>query len=197
MQKGKFVTALYRLLLTLAVGEALLVLVSWLLSAMMVDGVRSLLSSEGVRWFVGDFSELLSTPMLVNLLLIAMSGGCLWRSGLLSRKQSLRDKTARRAVIVFLFVYILVVMMLIALPHAVLLSATGQLWPSPFSRALILIMSLGTLLSAAVYGIMSGRFSSVYALLDSLAFGIAQTAPLLMLYFVATVFYASLRFVCL
>ena len=38
--------------LALFVAELLLVIVSWLLSATRLEGVRSLISSEGIRWFV-------------------------------------------------------------------------------------------------------------------------------------------------
>ena len=55
--------------LLLVVAELLLVLLSWLLSAMMTEGVRSMLSSEGIRWFFGSFSEVVQTPLLVWLLL--------------------------------------------------------------------------------------------------------------------------------
>ena len=37
----------------LMVGEVLLIILSWLLSATRMEGVRSLLSSEGIRWFFG------------------------------------------------------------------------------------------------------------------------------------------------
>jgi aminobenzoyl-glutamate transport protein len=39
---------------TLLISEALLVILSWLLSATRMEGVRSLLSSEGIRWFFGS-----------------------------------------------------------------------------------------------------------------------------------------------
>ena len=197
MKNCRILKLISALIVGLVVGELLLVLVSWLLSALMVDGVHSLLSSEGVRWFAGSFSELLATPLLVNLLLLAMSGGCLWRSGLLQRPQSLRDKTALKAVLILMIVFVCVIILLTALPHAVLLSATGHLWPSPFSRALIPIITLSILLSAALYGTMSGRFPFFATLLESLSFGIAKAAPFILLYFVATVFYASLCYVCL
>jgi hypothetical protein len=37
------------LMLLLLIAESVLILLSWILSAMRVDGVRSLLSGEGVR----------------------------------------------------------------------------------------------------------------------------------------------------
>ena len=59
------------LVLALALAEVVLVLASWLLSATMAGNVRSLLSSEGVRWFFGGFTTMLASPWLVWLVLLA------------------------------------------------------------------------------------------------------------------------------
>ena len=67
--------------LLLVVAELILVLTSWLLSATMTEGVRSLLSDVGIRWFLGSLTTFIATPWLVRLLLLAMAGGCFWQSG--------------------------------------------------------------------------------------------------------------------
>ncbi len=186
------------LFVALIVGEVLLVLVSWLLSATMKGGVRSLLSSEGVRWFFGSFTDMVASPWLVWLLVVAMAGGCLWRSGLLHRSQSgYRERMAFRTALAFLVLYVGVILMLTIVPHAVLLSATGQLFPSPFSRALVPILSFGLLLLSTVYGWASGRFTTFSDVIDSMAYGISQVAPLFVLYILLVQFCDSLRFVFL
>ena len=53
---------LSRLALALVIAELVLVLVSWILSAAAVGSVRSLLSSEGIRWLFGHFASMLATP---------------------------------------------------------------------------------------------------------------------------------------
>lgn len=69
--------------LVLALAEGILMLLSWLLSAALpASGVRSMLSSEGIRWLMGHFSKILSTPLLSCLLLAAIAVGCLLRSGI-------------------------------------------------------------------------------------------------------------------
>ena len=186
---------------TLAWAEVLLVLLSWILSATMTEHVHSLLSSEGIRWFFGSFSAMLASPWLVWLLLLAMAGGCLWQSGILSPLTShlslltYRHRMALRTTVGIVVLYVLAILALTVVPHAVLLSATGQLFPSPFSRALVPIVSFGVLLASAVYGWASGRFSSFADVIASLAYGIQQAAPLFILYVVAVQFYASLKFV--
>ena len=176
-------------------------LLSWILSATMTEHVHSLLSSEGIRWFFGSFSAMLASPWLVWLLLLAMAGGCLWQSGILSPLTShpslltYRHRMALRTTVGIVVLYVFAILALTVVPHAVLLSATGQLFPSPFSRALVPIVSFGVLLASAVYGWASGRFSSFADVIASLAYGIQQAAPLFILYVVAVQFYASLKFV--
>ena len=185
----------------LVLAELVLVLLSWLLSATMTGDVHSLLSSEGVRWFFGSFCSMLATPWVVWLLLLAMTGGCLWQSGLLSafsRAPSTlgyRGRMAFRTTLVLLIIYIAAVVALTAVPHAVLLSATGQLFPSPFSRSLVPILSFGLLLLSAVYGWVSGRFTSFTDIVDALSYGIARSAPAFVLYVLLLQLYESLVFV--
>lgn len=188
-----------RLLVGLTIGlvlaQLLLVLLSWLLSAMMVDGVRSLLSSEGIRWFFGNFASVLASPLLVWLLLLAMAGGVFWRSGLLSKPRTYSEKTALRMAVFTLLLYLMVVAALTVVPHAVLLSATGRLLSSPFSRAAVPIVAFGLLLVSVVYGRMSGRFTSATDIFDAMSAGIARCAPLFIVYVVLMQLYASVLFV--
>lgn len=181
--------------LMLVLAQLLLVLASWLLAATNTEGVRSLLSTEGVRWFFGNFTNMVASKWLVWLLLIAISGGCMWQSGLLTPRRGFRERLALRTTIVLLVLYIAVVLLLTTVPHAMLLSATGQLFPSPFSRALVPIIAFGLLFSSAVYGSVSGRFSTLSEFIDSLSYGISCAAPLYVLYVVFIQFYESLLFV--
>ena len=155
------------LVLALALAEVVLVLASWLLSATMAGNVRSLLSSEGVRWFFGGFTAMLASPWLVWLVLLAMAGGCLWQSGIVSIRLPLsslhyRQRVALRTALILLLIYVAAVLALTLVPHAVLLSATGRLFPSPFSRAFVPIVSFGVLLvsvSTSVSGVATSRWS--------------------------------------
>ena len=182
--------------LALVLAEVGLFLLSWLLSAMMTEGVRSLLSNEGIRWFVGSFCEVMQSPQLIWLLLLSMSGGSLEASGLLRhRPQTYRERVALRLVLFLLILYIGVWGLLVLAPHAVLLSADGALWPSAFSHGLIPAVAFGGVLLSVAYGAMAGNFRSLPDVFASLARGISWSAPLLVLYVMFAQFYASLRFV--
>lgn len=179
----------------LVLAELALILVSWLLSASMTEGVRSLLSSEGIRWFFGSFVRMMASPLLVWLVLSLIALGSLQKSGLLAMQQSYREKVALRAALSFLAIYVAVILLLTVFPHAILLSTTGSLFPSAFSRSLVPLVAFGLVLVSISFGVMSGRISTLSGILEALSFGIAKGAPLFILYILFMQFYESLWFV--
>ena len=178
--------ALLAFLLVLA--ELLLILASWLLSAMPTVHVRSLLSSEGVRWLMGHIAESLSTPILAWILLLGMGYGCLRRSGLLTSfsvpRASLphRTRIAQWSLFAFLIAYVVVILLLTAVPHAILLSATGQLFPSPFSASIVPVVAFGVTMGSIIFGVMSGHFSTFSNIYESLVSGLRSVAPIILFY---------------
>lgn len=184
------------LMLLLLIAEVVLILLSWILSAMRVDGVRSMLSGEGVRWFFGNFASMVASPWLAWLLLLLVALGCLQKSGLIRQPHtSYRDRMALRLTFVFLVLYVGVCFSLTAVPHAVLLSSTGSLFPSPFSRSIIPILSFGIILVSVSFGLVSGRFQTLADVLDALSFGCRKGAPLFIFYILLIQLCESLRFV--
>jgi aminobenzoyl-glutamate transport protein len=189
-----------RLCLGLLVAESVLIIVSWLLSAMRLEGVRSMLSSEGIRWFVGGFSDIVASPLLAWLLLVLIAVGSVVQSGVVALfrnkgEKSFRSKLALRVASVFLALYTLVVCLLAFVPHAILLSVKGSLFPSAFSRSLVPIVCFGITLFSVVYGMMSGHKKTGEDIIDILSYGIRQGASLIVVYILAIQLYASLRFV--
>ena len=179
----------------LFLAELALILFSWILSATMMEGVRSLLSGEGIRWLFGSFTTILASPLLVWLLLALIALGSLQTSGLLSMQRTYRDKLALRVAMVFLVLYVLLIVLLTLLPHAILLSATGALFPSAFSRSLVPLISFGIVLVSISFAIMSGRINTFSGVLDSLSSGISRGAPLFVIYVLFMQFCQSLWFV--
>ena len=182
--------------LTLVVVQLLIMLVSWLLSAAFpTSGIRSLLSSEGLRWLMGHFSQLLASSLLAWLLLCAMAWGCLLRSGLLVRPTNYRERRAQLMALLLLAVIVGVMLLLTVVPHAVLLSAVGGLWPSPFSASLVPVVAFSITLVSAFYGLVSGRFENISAVYDAVLFGTRQGAPLFLFYVLVIQIYESFMFV--
>ena len=182
--------------LTLAVGELLLVLGSWILSAALpMSGIRSMLSGEGIRFFLGHFADLLATPLLVWLLLLAMAYGVVLRSGIFSGSRSFRTSRARLIALLFAMAYLAVVLLMTLVPHAVLLSASGTLWPSPFSASLVPLIAFGLAMVAAVYGIVAGTITSLADIYDSFVDGLRRAAALLPICLLLVLICESLYFI--
>ena len=177
-------------------AQLLLMLVSWLLAAANpASGVRSLLSSEGLRWFLGHFSDVLGTPVLLCLLLLLMAYGSLKNCGILQFKSSYRQSRALIITSLLFVVYVGVIVLLVMIPHAVLLSATGSLWPSPFSAAAVPMFAFGVTLLSTVYGYVSGSYRNMSDVYQSLIDGIRCGAPWLLFYVLLGQIYYSLQFI--
>jgi len=191
----KSMKLLSRLVVALAVAEVLLVLLSWFLSATLVDDVRPLLSEEGARWFFAHFTDSLNRPLLVWMILAAMAGGTLWRSGLLSRQAQQRRALGLRVALSLLVVCVAVVLLLTVWPHALLLSATGSLWQSPFSRALVPVVAFVVIVCSMAFGLTVRTFTNMADVCRSFVDGLCRVAPLVVVYVMAMQFYESMRYV--
>lgn len=189
------------LALILGIAEITLVLLSWLITAAIPElTIRSLLSSEGVRWFFAHFTENLASPWLVWLLLLSLAYGSLRHSGLLKAIRTIHTldypkRFALRLVAMELFLFIGIILSLTIAPHAVLLSITGDLFPSSFSVSIIPITCFMSCVCSASYGMMSGSLRSLQAVFYCLTIGITYTKPLWLLYILFVQLYCSMTFV--
>ena len=95
-----------------------------------------------------------------------------------------------------LAVYIGVLLLLTVIPHAVLLSATGHLWPSPFSRSIVSVVAFTVLSLSAFYGTIAGYFNTIADVYHAVLYGIREGAPLLLFYVLLMQIVESLHFVC-
>ena len=76
----KFFTLLSVILI---IAQLALVLLSWIVVSIIPSlALKSLLSGEGIRWFLGSFSDNIANPSLAWLVLCAMAYGVCVRSGL-------------------------------------------------------------------------------------------------------------------
>lgn len=188
--------------LVLALAEVLLILLSWFLSAALPNsGVRSILSGEGIRWFMGHFSDMLATPVLVWIVLLAMAFGSFSQCGICksseggSQTKSYRERRALLISGVTLAMCVIVMLLLTVAPHAILLSATGSLFPSPFLASLLPVIAFSVCASSIIYGVIAGTYNSLSAVYESLLYGIRWAAPCLLFYILLIQFCDSLMFV--
>lgn len=178
-------------------AQIALVLASWILTAAMPDTFwRSLLSAEGIRWFLGRFESNMASPLLVWLLLGSMAWGAVSRGGLLAFKPSeYRQRVAMWLVVIELGVFVAMILAMTLAPHAILLNVMGGLFPSSFSQCIIPYSCFAVMVMGVSFGVMSGKITSLTQAFELLVTGIKDTAPLWVLYLLGAQFYFSLFFV--
>ena len=181
--------------------QMLLVVLSWVLTAASPDlYLRSLLSGEGLRWLFGRFTVNLQSPVLVWMLLLGVAYGAMRGSGIIGAIRKKRDNDYRTRIALQMVaceaLAIIVVLVLLTLPpHAILLSATGQLFPSSFTSGLIPVVAIAVSAMSLTYATMVGRLKTVYDAFLLMTEGIAIIAPLMLAYIFIAELYHSLLFV--
>lgn len=181
--------------------QILVILGSWFVTVMFPTlPVRSMLSSEGIRWFLGQYTSNLASPLLVWLVLAGMTYGTLRSSGL-SRaimyfsNISYRQRFALKVVVAELILFAIVLFLMTFLPQAILLSVTGEFFPSSFSRSLIPIVCFLLTLFSITYGLINTSFTSLTDIFNSLTSGITAISPWLVIYVFVIQLYYSILFV--
>ena len=181
--------------------QTLLFLVSWLVAAVMPEtAVRSLLSNEGIRWFFGTFTDNVASTPLVWLLVIAMAWGVMADTRFFHDIRQIsalpyRPKFAFQFVAIELLFFVVVITLTALVPHAPLLSVTGQLFPSSFSRSLIPIGAFCLIVMGSTYGLLAGKMKTLTDVFMSVAGGVRRMAPLFFVYVVAAELFYSLIYV--
>ena len=204
MRKERLETIVGRIAVILIALQLILILLSWILDASSsAPTVNSLLSEEGTRWFIGHFTTFLANPVLIWLLLLSIAWGTYRESGIgdmmqmiiKGKKASYRQRFSFRVSMIICFFLIVVVILLTAIPHAILLSSTGSLFPSSFSAAIVPIIAFIITAVSVSFAIMVGKVKTVGEFMHILTSGIEYTLPLWVLYILFMQFFQSLRFV--
>lgn len=180
----------------LAVGQVLLILASWLLTAALPDSFsRSLLSAGGIRWFFGRFVDNIESPLLVWLLLLSFVYGVVDHSGILHYKASeYRQRIAMRLALFEGIFFILLMLALVMAPHAILLNVMGGLFPSSFSASLVPYCCFSLMVMSVSYGVMSDRMKNVVSVYEAIVSGTGKSGGLLLIYVIAAQLYHSIIF---
>lgn len=198
------------LAIILAISQAIVILLSWIITAAFPDlSMRSLLSGEGIRWFFAHFIENLSSKYLVWLLLGTIAFGTLKSSGLFTVIHLLfhkefkmgtlhyRERIAIRTICIELLLFIVIILLLTILPKAVLISVTGDIFPSSFSQGFIAIIAFIVVVCGLTYGTLVGKFKTLNQGYQALASGFSTCAWIFPLYILICELIHSLAFVFL
>jgi aminobenzoyl-glutamate transport protein len=185
----------------MAVLQILLFLLSWLITAASPESeIRSLLGSEGIRWFFASFPDNVASPPLVWIITAAAAYGCCIECRMIDALRSgktrpYRQTFALRIVMVECLIFIVAVLVVAFIPHAALLSVTGQLFPSSFSHSLIPMLAFCVIVASVSYGSLAGNMRSIRDVIMALSKGIASAAPLILMYLLAAELFFSVIYV--
>lgn len=194
-------------------AELFIIIGSWVGSVLFPDsGIVSMISSEGVRWLVGSFAGMLSTPYIIYIILIGMTLGIIRSSGFVADMRRKRagastdeevkdvmanysERLAVRLALATLTLGIIVILLLTLLPHAILLNSNGDVFNSSFSRGIIPMLCLVISISAGIYGLCTSHITLRHSIADAFAYGIARISPLILLYILVAQIYFTLQYV--
>ena len=183
--------------------QIMVVILSWMIKTIYPDfNGRSLLSGEGVRWFLGNFTNNVASNILVWIILIGLSWGAIHASHILqvfkrSHTLSYRERLGFRVVLIEIMIWFTVIALLSFIPHAAMLSITGQLFPSSFSKSIVPLIAFIALFSSITYGLIIGRLRKGNLIIEALSNGIKQIAPYIIIYIILVQLIYSIKFVLL
>ena len=165
---------------------------SWLIAVLQLFmgdlfDVNSLVSGEGVRWAlfsVGSSVEAAPWGTAFFLLFIA---GLLDGSGLLrlvgnifKRRVSGNELRSLLFALSALLLYVVVLFLFTVSPWDALRGVTGDIGNSPLSYGRLLLLFIGVLMTALVYGFMYGNYRTVVDVIGSAAGLVRQFVPALL-----------------
>ena len=183
--------------------QIMVVILSWMIKTIYPEfNGRSLLSGEGVRWFLGNFTNNVASNILVWIILIGLSWGAIRASNILqvfkrSHTLSYRERLGFRIVLIEIMIWFTVIALLSFIPHAAMLSITGQLFPSSFSKSIVPLIAFIALFSSITYGLIIGRLRKGNLIIEALSNGIKQIAPYIIIYIILVQLIYSIKFVLL
>lgn len=192
-------------LITILIMFVVLAFMSWLAYAAGMQ-MRTLLSSEGLRWLFLNVARIVSSPILVYLLLGLSWIGSISRSGLAEafsrmirygRGESRLTYRQRVALIssgLFFCIYIICLSFLVLSPYAALLSVTGKLFPSPFLSGFFPAFVFGGHVTALLYGSLSNRLRNLYEAFEIFYWGIQRYAIWIIIYLTGALFWETLQY---
>ena len=191
--------------LALGIAQILLIVLSWLIAAAFPQiGMRSLLSSEGIRWFFGQLVNNLACPLLVWMILLSLAWGAVTRSGLsekiirlLSRDSHLSYRERFAFVMVGIEILLIagIMILLTSVPHAVLLNVTGGLDSGAFPASIVPVIAFSMVVIGVTYGCLCGWLNTVTEVCNALASGIRDSAGWWLPLLLAVELFESARFV--
>lgn len=143
---------------------------SWIGSVYAWDGIRNIISTEALRWFLRYTEEkLMSSPALYIVFLFFMSvglflhsglGALIWRMVRRERKMSGKEKKSLVAAVMIAVAYFMVYALLAWGPWNIVRGVTGRYVDSPLHDGALCILAIGIGVTSMVYGYSADHYRS-------------------------------------
>ena len=148
----------------------LVAIISWIGSIYAWNGVKNIISTEALRWFLRYSEErLMSSPVLYIAIIFFMSvglfvhsglGGVLWRIVRHERKLSGKEKKSLVASALIAVAYFIVYALLAWGPWNIVRGVTGRYVDSPLHDGALCILAIGIGVTSMVYGYSADHYRS-------------------------------------
>lgn len=187
--------------LTLCSLQALVILLSWIISALYPEsGLHSLLSGVGLRWLLSTYASNMNSDTFVWLVELSIFLGAFIWSGLPGKIIAYNrcDYNERFALKIFFFEILIGIISCIILavyPHSSLLSITGNLFPGPYIKAVAIILGMSLFIGSLSFLLLSGKVKSFRDIEKTFVYGVQCIAPLIVIYFLLNELYKMVLFV--
>lgn len=176
----------YSLLLLLVWGGSWLIAVVQLFMGDLFD-VNSLVSGEGVRWALFSVVPSVEAAPWGTAFFLLFIAGLLEGSGLLrlvgnifKRRVSGNELRSLLFALSALLLYVVVLFLFTVSPWDALRGVTGDFSNSPLSHGRLLLLFIGVLMTALVYGFMYGNYRTMVDVIGSAAGFVRQFVPALL-----------------
>lgn len=185
----------------------ILLLISSLVLSSAGYEVNNILSSEGLRWsFLHIASNGLKEP-LIYLLGFLITWGAYKRSGLnvalmrlltgrwRRRPLPFRQRRALWFALSLTLLFLFLMALLVLSPQGVLVSVTGRIIPSPFSRGLVPACMVAVVLISLTYGVIGNTLRTFHEVMQSVYCGLGEYAGWILVYLLGAESYACLMYI--
>ena len=184
-------TTLYVLLLLTAV------VASWLVGLYGVDSVNSLLSGEGVRWWMRSVLPAFAASPIGEVLLVLFTLGAVRSTSprMKSDVQQVNKSTSIRAwVVAGLVLAVLVSLVVWGVMSGTLLSVTGRWAHSPLQAGWLPVLALLVGIPCLCFALTNGTLTSGPEVLHAISSEVKRCAPAFVTLFVAAQLVAVLNY---
>lgn len=182
----------------------LVAVLSWVGSVYAWNGVKNIISTEALRWFLRYTEEnLMSSPALYIVIIFFMSvglfthsglGGVLWRIARRERKLSGKEKKSLVAAAFVSAAYFTAYALLAWGPWNIVRGVTGRYVDSPLHDGAPCILSIGIGLASVIYGYNSDHYRSDTDIVKGMSYMFSRFAPFMVSLFFVIQFMAAFNY---